>query len=74
MAASIAHHALGLPRRTGGVENIERIGRVHRFWVRLAPCGARLIHQRRPVMVARAHALNGMLFTLQNDAMIRFVL
>jgi hypothetical protein len=63
VAAVVADHALGLTRRAGGVEDVERVGRRNRHPVDRA--GAR--HLRVPVVVAPGLQLGGLLPALQHD-------
>ncbi len=64
MPAIVADDALGLPGRAGGVENVERVGGLHRH----AVDGVRRLDRRLPVEVALGQHRRLELRPLQHDA------
>ena len=63
VAAGVAHDTLGLPGRARRVEDVERIGGLHRHARRRLCRGERLV----PVEVATGHHRRGILRPLQQD-------
>ena len=70
MAAIVAHHALGLSGRAGGVDDVKRIGGLDRH----AVVRLRVLDEGMPVDVASGDQIAPPLLALQHDAMRRLVL
>ena len=70
VAAVVAHDPLGTARGAGGVEDVERVGRLHGH---AAGAGRGVgVHDRGPVHVALPHRGDGLL-ALQDDAVLGHV-
>ena len=67
MAAIVTHDAFGLPGRSRGVKNVQRIGCVYDHALVRARSGNGLV----PVDIAAANQLCPLLGTLQDDAKVR---
>lgn len=72
--AIVAHHALGLAGRAGGVEHIERVRCRHRYARHLAPGRLGLRHRLAIVMVAPLDQIAALLLALKDQAGVRLVI
>src|SRR6516225_3442337 len=61
VTAIVAHHALRRARRTGGIEDVERVGCLHRTAI------DRFAHRFRPVYIAARFQISLGLRTLKDD-------
>ena len=72
MAAIVAHHALRLPGRARGVEDVERVGGLERHAFDRA--SVRLGDRLRIVMIAAGDEVAALFLALQDEARFRLVL
>ena len=71
VAAIVAHDALGLAGRAGGVEDVERVGGGERHAIDFSAAGAR--HRFGKIVVAAGDELAGLRLALQHQAGLRLV-
>ena len=73
VAAIVAHHALGLPGRAGGVEDVERVGGGDGNARHLAALRQFRLHRGAHVDVAALHQIGGKLLALEDEAAVGLV-